>query len=286
MKLGNFVASVTKSFGFGPCETCEERRERLNAISRSAFIGGVFGLIAATKIGAFKLVTGDDSMPVESALGLMRTLSTVQTSFLMDNGRCATKEEMLKALLVHKAHTEMGSYAAVYMSRLNVDSEEIIPGWIMDFWSGAPEEFVLMLVQKEGEQRDALITDDDSVIYRAKVSGKHPSAQQLVQAKDFPGSKSIDNWDDNPGAYVRFKSRLKSVSYGVPPDLCTGCPSKGCVYCVQLCCQMRCYNIYPPPRPFFTCGAANCRYGITGGGGQGCTLCNACAHMFSTCCLC
>jgi hypothetical protein len=265
------------------CEGCKKRKAW---IGRRGFIGSVVGLIALAKVGAYQLATGDTSLPFQSILGLVRMLNTIQAKFWIDNERYASEREMLVILLGHLKHTDPNTIADTYMSRLNIDATEIVPGWDIDF-DGDNQGYILSLIENVGEVRYALVTDEQGMIFWTKTDINHPRVHDLQRAKDFPNSSSIDDY--NVSHEGNFRSKLKAVAWSIPPDLCTGCPGLGCVHCIQLCCKLRCTGVFPPPSPcFFNCGGSNnCVWAFQLTPNRPPNPCQKCAHnYYGICCTC
>jgi hypothetical protein len=132
-------------------------------------------------------------------LGLLRTLNTVQSVFKGTTGEYVSKCEMLgsKGLLMHKRqHAERNASGTQWMKKLNLESDEILPGWILDF-AATTQGYILIISKKvdpenPGAHRDAYITDQEVVIYHAVIPGdKQSKAHDLTSAAAFPGAGSI-----------------------------------------------------------------------------------------------
>jgi hypothetical protein len=131
----------------------------LNELGRRRFVGSVMsGLVA---VNLKMLTTIDvDGIPVQDAIGLMRTLNTIQ-SVLRDKttGEYASKDQMLgpHGLQNHQMPE------LPWMAQLNFNSDEILPGWTLAFLL-RPGGYVLTLLSRA----EVLTTTERGVIYRGK----------------------------------------------------------------------------------------------------------------------
>lgn len=122
-----------------------------------------------------------------SALNLVRTLNTVQATFLLETHSYASREAMLgeKGL---KQQAPKSDWAR----QINYSSDEILPGWKIDF-ALAPNGYRLVLVGP----KDIFISDESAVIYRAILGQSRPSASTLKSARSFPGAVPFDEFQDS-----------------------------------------------------------------------------------------
>jgi hypothetical protein len=267
------------------CKGCERRRQWIKTV-----IGGaVVGFLAPKMIWAYQTATGDKTIPVELALGFVRTMNVVHREAAnFHQGVYQPKETFIRGMLHHKSHDEIGSPMAIYMNVMNTgDFENILPGWRLDM-AIEKDGYVAILEQKGGGI--AFVTDDYGEILMAPTDGKHPAAKELRDAHSFPGAVGYKPYMD--AANANFGSRFfRTAAYRIPTDPCDGCPAAGCVHCVSICCLMDCWNTYPPDTDcYFNCGQLGnpgCIWGSTNGGTFGdCLKCRTCATRFKACCAC
>jgi exonuclease III len=143
MKLGTGLQKLfhgpAKLLGKENCSGCRQRAELLD---RRGFIGAVSlassGLLALKNSvvkGAWNLAGAQIPVNRDATLGFVRAVNQVQVSSFYERGRHATTEEFLGAngVPAHREHFKPGELGYVWMSNLNVFSDEVLPGWRMDF---------------------------------------------------------------------------------------------------------------------------------------------------------
>jgi hypothetical protein len=146
----------------------------------------VFSLLIASATRA-QASTPPVQVSVEQALGLVRTLNTIQVVIATNNKRAyGTQAEMITGQmglrpLVSGHATD--KTAPEWVRQVNFSSSEILPGWVLDF-ALVGSGYRLILIGN----RDVLITDEAGVIYRAIATKSAPKAAKLTSAKDFPGA--------------------------------------------------------------------------------------------------
>jgi hypothetical protein len=158
-------------------------------------IGKQFSVITA--LIAFLFVAHTDaqvqtSLDVGQALGLVRTLNTIQSVIATNTKAYGSEAEMLIGKMGLRTHLKAYSIdkdAPEWVKQVNFSSSEILPGWALDF-ALVGKGYRLILTSKD----DALITDETGVIYRAVAALSTPKAAQLKSAKDFPGAVSHEQF--------------------------------------------------------------------------------------------
>jgi hypothetical protein len=80
--LGDVIKDATKAVGIKPCEGCQKRAEALNRLSRRGILKSgafaLFGLKNSTLKWLWAQAGVTVPVSVELALGLVRTLNTIQ----------------------------------------------------------------------------------------------------------------------------------------------------------------------------------------------------------------
>lgn len=74
-----------------------------------------------------------------------------------------------------------------WLQRLNLESDEILPGLILDFASTS-NGYIFTVSEKSAAERNVVITDEKAIIYRATFAGELPKARNLAGASAFPGA--------------------------------------------------------------------------------------------------
>jgi hypothetical protein len=121
---------------------------------------------------------------VEQALGLVRTLNTIQAVIAINNKRAyGTQADMITRLRPIVSAEATDKTAPEWERQVNFSSSEILPGWVLDF-ALVGSGYRLILIGNS----DVLITDETGVIYQAIAT---PKAAKLKSAKDFPGAAPI-----------------------------------------------------------------------------------------------
>ena len=89
-----------------------------------------------------------------------------------------------------------------WTSRLNFSSDEILPGWFMDYEvKPGNTGYILILTGSDEEQKtesdekrkSVWVTDEEVLIYRATpyATDRLPTAREITRAQDFPGAKPL-----------------------------------------------------------------------------------------------
>jgi hypothetical protein len=125
-------------------------------------------------------------LDVQQALGLVRTLNTIQVTIAMNTKAYGSQAAMLTGPcglgpFLKARPADIGTLK--WEKHLNFSSNEVLPGWTLDF-AFVGKGYRLILTAKD----DVLITDETGVIYRAVTVQPPPKAVQLKSAKDFPGA--------------------------------------------------------------------------------------------------
>jgi hypothetical protein len=147
-----------------------------------------FGLLAAFPVETQTQITA------WHALALTRTINTIEVVHFYKTGVYADRAALLDYLREQKNDTKAGGRVREWTSRLNFFSDEILPGWFMDYeMKPGNTGYILILTGSDEEQKSVVITDEKAVIYRATpyATDRLPTAREITRAQDFPGAKSI-----------------------------------------------------------------------------------------------
>jgi hypothetical protein len=231
--LGTMVKRVTSALGIPSCLNCEKRKEIMDNWSRRGFIGGLAAVGVAAKMKFWQTVVKPDS---SHALTLARTLNSVQNALYFEHNqtRYGTKEEAWAVLYDGmRRHNQENTPSGAFWRSLNLESEEITPGWLLDYAS-TPAGYTFIILAKD--KSEIYISDQIGVIYRAPVPEKDiPKARSLPAAKDFPGAVVHDQFIAERQSTVlsRFLSALGIpvavyAQTGACAECCTGCSEGNC----------------------------------------------------------
>ena len=200
MELGEKIARYTEAVGIKPCESCKQRAAALNEIGRRGVIqGGLLALFLFKESvlkAAWQIVGEVPPVTVDAALALVRQLNTVAVTqrFKSKTETYPTQKTLLTGedgLISHKEHFKPGTLAYAWMSRVNFHSDEILPGWILDYvLVDEGKGYRLILKGK----LITLATDEAAVIYEADTPAEIPKAKSLRHAGDFPQSQPYDKF--------------------------------------------------------------------------------------------
>lgn len=197
MELGTMIKKATTAMGVKPCRGCQSRAQALNYWSRRGFIGVIAWTVSALMTPKMlRAVTGIEETLPSQALQLVRTLNTIQAQHFAAHGQYATKAEMLREL-EEGLKQSGGGWDADLAQRVDVESEELLKGWLLDFHSHATG-YLFTLSQKVNDQdrfapRSVLITDEGGEILEATVSEPmQTKASKLRHAREFPGARPYD----------------------------------------------------------------------------------------------
>jgi len=226
MLLGDRIKKATSTLGVKPCSACEERATMLNQLSRRGFFGGAALLFFYTKnaiaTGLWQLVGAAPPIGVKEALGFIRQFNTTQLVLYYKNDRHATQDEAFQEMIKHKEHFKPGTLAYAWMSRFNPFSNEVLPGWTLDFsivHDGYPRHINAQDVVNDGYrfilrgERYTLITDETAVIYQVKTPATGPPASGLAGADTFPGAVPYVDFKEELSRWDKFKQFLIPVAY-------------------------------------------------------------------------
>ena len=135
------------------------------------------------------------------AVALARTINTVEVVHFYKTGVHADRGALLDYLLAQKNDTKAGGRVREWTSRLNFSSDEILPGWFIDYEVKAGNTgYILILTGDEKQKTESdekhksiVITDEQTMIYRATpyATDRLPTAREITRAQDFPGAKPI-----------------------------------------------------------------------------------------------
>ncbi len=131
----------------------------MNDINRRSFLEIAVGTAVTMKI---PFPQSADEAPTSYALGLMRTLNTIQANLRRDDTHFVTRAEMLTQL--QKPGIAFRDWAPL----MKFDSDEILPGWFLSFVS-KPMGYILMLVHPRGPEMELLVTDESSIISHTTI---------------------------------------------------------------------------------------------------------------------
>ncbi|HYL84894.1 MAG TPA: hypothetical protein VE263_11715 [Candidatus Angelobacter sp.] len=166
--------------------------------------------------------------------------------------------------LVNGPASKMGGWGGDLVRSINLESDEILPGWLLDFHHTiSGNNYILTLAERVDpldrfKPRNVYVTDDHGVIYRAQVrDDKQPLARELDNAKAFPGAVPFSEFIAEPqgNALTRF---LSSFVVYATDCLCTCCYADKCFTTWQECGK---------GTAFFNCGC-----------GGGCVWCCGCTN--------
>jgi len=155
-----------------------------------------FGLLAA-----FAVETRTQITPWH-ALALTRTINTIEVVHFYKTGIYADRAALVDYLREQKNDTKAGGRVREWTSRLNFFSDEILPGWFLEYEvKPGNTGYILILTgsdekQKTGSnegQKSVVITDEKAVIYRATpyATDRLPAAREIARAQDVPGEAPI-----------------------------------------------------------------------------------------------
>jgi len=276
--VGDRVEQLTATLGIKPCKGCHERAMILNNWSRRGFVKSALASMTAFAITpkVFRFLGGNTILP-EHALQLVRTLNTVQARFASQGGY-APKGNMLGAggylwEYVNGPASKEKGYTGDFIRSINLESDEILPGWMLDFhlW---PDGYTFVLGEKVNPNdrfapRNVFITDQVGVILQAVVNNEQqPAAKDLRHAKDFPGAIA-HNLFVKPRENF-FTRLLNSFVVYASSCVCRDCcQANDCSGSWGECCNNGGY---------FNCGCGNCVW---------CCGCgNSCLQIQPFCCSC
>jgi|ERR1700719_277721 len=154
--------------------------------------------------GLFAAFAGETQSQITAwhAAALARTINTIEVVHFYKTDVYADRAALLDYLRGQKNDTKAPAPVREWTSRLNFSSDEILPGWFMDYEvKPGNAGYILILTgddekQKTGsdeKQKSVLITDEKAVIYRATpyAADRLPTAREITRAQDFPRAKPI-----------------------------------------------------------------------------------------------
>jgi hypothetical protein len=287
-----------------PCSGCEKRAATLNQLSRRGFFGGAAFLLSASKnailVGLWQVAGAALPIGVPEALGFIRTFLTEEVIFYSKNNRHGSQNEMLQEIIKHKEHFKPGTTGYAWMSRFNPFSDEVLPGWTIDFavvhrgyprWLNEQDEVNdgFRLVLKN--ERYCLVVDETIAIYQVKTPDVVPSATSLESAESLPGAVPANMFRDDELSWLdrvkRFLIPTVQAQSSCPctcsKSACVSCC--GCLLCVCFCCSST--VACGVQRPSHSCFAAvgcvpGCNFIFTACNAGSCTTCAQ--TYWGTCC--
>jgi hypothetical protein len=211
MLLGDRIKKATAAVGIKPCAGCEKRAELLNQISRRGILKSV-GLFAGTGFFQLKHSTlrflwgfSQDGPPISihHVMGLVRTLNTLAFALYAKYGVYPDLPTLLgeEGLLSMKGRFKPGMRSYEWASRLNFLSDEILPGWFIDYTPRSNSPHInppthtgqgCMLVVTGA--KSVVVSDETAVIYCADKPVTAPKAKDLARAQDYPGAKPFTEY--------------------------------------------------------------------------------------------
>lgn len=311
MLPGEYIKKMTTALGVKPCRGCQKRAEKLNEWGRRGFLKtgtlALLGLKNSTLRLAWQAVGKELPVGVPEAIAFIRQFNTVQAAFQLGNQRHATLEEVWARFIHHKAHFKPGTLGYAWASRYNPFSQEVLPGWFLDFviiTQGYPKEpldqeklytgFRLVL---RGE-RYCLISDETTIIYQAYTPHVVPAAASLPDAKSFPGAVAYNLFTEKLSWLQRLSDFLVPTVYACActcNSQCVSCCNNpsigqvGCEVCIVACCQtVTCGDVAPNHQCFCAIGCTGpdgtvlCRYISSACSTPDCTDCGR--SYFGVCC--
>ena len=146
--------------------------------------------------GLFAAFADETHAPITiwHVLALTRTINTIEVVHFQKTGIYADHAALLDYLREQKNCKTAHEGVREWTSRLNFSSDEILPGWFMDYEvKPGNTGYILILTGSEENQKSVVITDEDVVIYRATpyATDRLPSSREITRAQDFPGAKPI-----------------------------------------------------------------------------------------------
>jgi len=147
-----------------------------------------FGLLTAFADGTQAPIT------IRHVLALTRTINTLEVVHFQKIGVYADHAALLDYLREQKNGKTANERVREWTSRLNFSSDEILPGWFMDYEVKAGNTgYILILTGSDEKQKSVVITDENVVIYRAApyATDRLPASREITRAQDFPGAKPI-----------------------------------------------------------------------------------------------
>jgi hypothetical protein len=190
----------------------------LNEWGRRSFVGVALMSLILLKVSLLYSSQTPSGAPVEQAMGLTREFNIIQATLYKETTlpdgtvvhTYASREAMLgpeEPGLAWKVQSDQAKadtpYGAFLRSLVPNDRNgEILAGWITDI-DIKMDGYVIINSQKvdpanPNKLREAVITGETGVIYRARVLGPtQPAAADLHESRDFPGAQPWDLYADN-----------------------------------------------------------------------------------------
>jgi hypothetical protein len=190
----------------------------MNEWGRRSFVGVALMSLILLKVSLLYSSQTPSGAPVEQAMGLTREFNIIQATLYKETTlpdgtvvhTYASREAMLgpeEPGLAWKVQSDQAKadtpYGAFLRSLVPNDRNgEILAGWITDI-DIKMDGYVIINSQKvdpanPNKLREAVITGETGVIYRARVLGPtQPAAADLHESRDFPGAQPWDLYADN-----------------------------------------------------------------------------------------
>jgi len=235
LMLGTWLKEKSRRLGIKPCSSCEQRARKLDEWSRRGFIRTltIVGFSMKARL-IHEFVLREDNSP---ALSLCRAINTIQLNFFNqsgDDGIYGAKADVwgTEGLYgIQQRHKTEESDTGRWARSLTLESDNIMPGWTVDYAS-KPNGYVVLVAaisQDATTPRAVYSTDHDAVIYRTDFSGNVPKASSLGSADSLPNATSFDLWigDERTTVFSRLL-----LSLGIPTKvLAQGCTAGSCCEC-------------------------------------------------------
>lgn len=302
-RLSDVITGLT---GKEPCEGCKRRAALLNEVGRRGFLrGALFAASLAkntTLKGIWYLAGASTPVGMLEALAFIRQSNTLQVVLFYRNGSYASRNDLFREIIAHREHFVPGSLGYAWMSQVNFFSDNVLPGWILDF-ANTSEGYPRNMPGDDGPipvndgyrlvlrgTNYTFITDEVGRIYRAPTLENAPMASSLRDASSFPGAEQLSAVPvETPTAWQRIKNFFTPVVYAAGccayQSACQQCACCDCLACNA--CTSYCSGFPPPGRCVYNagcgiCSGHNCDWVSLGCGSKDCN-CN-CAVLFGGCC--
>jgi len=123
-------------------------------------------------------------------------------SAFSEDWRLRRSRRAIELLCEEKSNTKADARVREWTSCLNFSSDEILPGWFMDYEvKPGNTGYILILTGSDEEQKtesdekrkSVWVTDEEVLIYRATpyATDRLPTAREITRAQDFPGAKPL-----------------------------------------------------------------------------------------------
>jgi hypothetical protein len=145
-------------------------------------------------VGLWQIAGTVPTVDVYAAAAFLRQFNTAQVVAKTGTDKFLPLSEALAQIVAHKNDPQFakpGTPGNAWMANLRPLSEEILPGWHIDYVL-VPDGYRLIL---RGDKY-TLITDETVILYQAMTRPGTPAAKDLSAAKNFPGARSHYGFKD------------------------------------------------------------------------------------------